>query len=91
MFKQKLAMQVNPFGSQFDTSYLSELYEVLMASINKKGTFENFQLNVSVMDQVVRNHYVGEVCIRDLSARFKKQRAKLFEPIYLTSFNKTGV
>ena len=91
MFKQKLAVQVNPFGSQFDTEYLSRLYEELMASINKTGTFANFQLNINVMDQVVRNHYVSAACIRDFSARFKAQRAELFEPIFRASFNKTGV
>ena len=84
-------MKLNPFGSQLDTSYLSELYEALMASIGKTGTFANFQLNINVMDQVVNNHYVSDNCIRDFSEEFTQQRALLFEPIFRTSFNKTGV
>ena len=70
---------------------MTQLYEVVMSSIGKTGTFANFRLNSSVMDQIVKNHYMKEICIRDVSEKYLVQRAKLFKPIFYTSFNKTGV
>ena len=88
-FKAQQAMMVNPFSSQFNTGYMMQLYEVPMSSIGKTGTFSNFGLNTSVMDQIVKNHYVKEICIRDFSDEFTNQRAKLFQPTFHSSFNKT--
>ena len=82
---------LTPFGSQFDTIFLNRLYEVLMASIDKTGSFENFQNNINVLNQVVQNHYVSDFCIRDFSAQYKEQRAKIFLPIFTSSFNKRGL
>ena len=82
---------LNPFGTQFDTNFLSRLYESLMASIDKTGSFENYQLNTNVLNQVVQNHYVSDFCIRDFSAQYKAQRAKIFLPIFTSSFNKRGL
>ena len=88
---QQAMMMMNPFGSQFNTGYMTQLYEVLMSSIGKTGTFANFRLNASVMDQIVKNHYMKEICIRDVSEKYLVQRAQLFKPIFYTSFNKTGI
>ena len=90
-FDQLQAMQLNPFGFHFDAVYIDKLYEVLMESIGKTGTFENFQLNINNMNQIVVNHYVKDICIRDLSDEYNAERAELFLPIFETSFNKTGV
>ena len=90
-FEAQQKMMFSPFGSSFDSGYMSRLYEVLMASIGKTGSFTNFQLNISIMNQIVQNHYYSDICIRDFSVQFAAQRTNLFEPIFLNSFNKTGV
>ena len=90
-FEAQQTMMFSPFGSNFDSDYMSRLYEVLMASIGKTGSFTNFRSNTSILNQIVQNHYTTKICVRDFSERFAAQRAKLFEPIFLTSFNKTGV
>ena len=90
-FKEQQLMALSPSGSQFDDVYVMNLYEVLMASIGKTGTFANFQLNTSAMDQIVKVHYVDEICLRDFSEQYTKERKIFFEPIFCAAFNKTGI
>ena len=94
-FKAQLAQLAKLFGPcfyyRFDTGYMWQLYYVLMKSIGKTGTHANFNLNIYVMEQLIMDHYVDQICLRDFSKEYISERKNLFGPWFRDSFNKRGV
>ena len=90
-FNAQLATLPGPSGQNFNTFYVLDLYEKLMSSLGKTGTFKNFQLNIGMLNHIITNHYATHRCIYDLSDDLAEERAQFFEPMFLSSFNKKGL
>ena len=75
----------------FDAGFLTALYEKLMSSVGKTGTFKNFASNTSGLNQIINNHYATHRCIYDLSDDLAEERAQFFEPLFRDFFNKENL
>ena len=83
-----LAVLVDPYINFDGITYLLDLYEVLMSSIDREGTLKNFRNNVSLIKMIVYDHWGTALCIRDLSAALANERAAIFQPIFDNNANK---
>ena len=91
LLKAQLATLPKPSTqANFFAGFLAILYEKLMNSVGKTGTFKNFQKNIFMIDQIIKNHYDTDRCINDLSDDLAEERAQFFEP-FLICFNKEGL
>ena len=77
--------------SRIDITYLLELYEVLMSSIGRVGTVRNCRINISMLIQIVQDHWLTNPCLQNFSEDYAGDRARFFGPIFETSFSWEGL
>ena len=86
--KQSLMEDIHNRFHTDGITYLLDLYEALMSSIDREGTLKNFRNNVYVLRQLMQDHYLTAPCFKDLSAARAGERAAFFQPIFDSTFNK---
>ena len=84
-------MRIGPNGDNFSTEYLQKLYEVLLRSIGKVGSKQNFWRNMSLVKSICNQNYRTRVCISNLTNEYLTERGDFFLPHYNLLFDKYGI
>ena len=84
-------MRIGPNGDNFSTEYLQKLYEVLLRSIGKVGSKQNFWRNMSLVKSICIQNYRTRVCISNLTDQYLRERGEFFLPHYNLLFDKFGI
>ena len=84
-------MKRGPDGDNFSTEYLQKLYEVLLRSIGKVGSHQNFWRNISLVKSICNQNYRTRECISNLTDNYLTERGEFFLPHYNLLFDKDGI
>ena len=84
-------MRRGPDGDNFSTEYLQKLYEVLLRSIGKVGSNQNFWRNISVVKSICKQNYRTRRCISNLTNQYLTERREFFLSHYNLLFDKVGI